>query len=100
MSKVLRCKAIQFWETPAIWGGSTRISLSLRLEEKAKQEATTGRRKMPSVIVSVIGFLSPASFGTFFGSLFDPENRGVIFLWNVDISPNYTALQPKRPRFS
>jgi hypothetical protein len=72
------------------------ISLNFSFEENAKQENGRRRRLASSVIVSVIGFLMPASFGTFPGSFFDPENRGIIFLRNVDISPNYTASQPKR----
>jgi hypothetical protein len=28
-----------------------------------------------------------------FGLLFYPENGGDMFLWNIGVSPNYTALQ-------
>jgi hypothetical protein len=41
--------------------------------------------------------LSPASAGYLLGLLFDPEDVGDIFLRNVGLSPNYKALQPRRP---
>jgi hypothetical protein len=41
--------------------------------------------------------LPPASFGYLLGLLFEPEAGGEIFLRNVEVSPNYTALQHRRP---
>jgi hypothetical protein len=32
-----------------------------------------------------------------FGLLFDPEDADDLFLRNVVLNPNYTALQPRRP---
>jgi hypothetical protein len=39
----------------------------------------------------------PASDNLLRGVLFDLEDRGGVFLRNVEVSPNYTALQPRRP---
>jgi hypothetical protein len=39
----------------------------------------------------------PPFTGFFFGVFFDPENGGDMFLRNVGLSPNYTALKPITP---
>jgi hypothetical protein len=41
--------------------------------------------------------LQPASIGFLLGLHFDPEDEGDMFLRSVWLSPNYTALQPRRP---
>jgi hypothetical protein len=41
--------------------------------------------------------VQPASAGFMLVLLFDPEVAGDIFSRNVGLSPNYTALQPRRP---
>jgi hypothetical protein len=40
--------------------------------------------------------LTPASVGFMSGLFFDTEDGGDMFLRNVVISPNYTAIQPYR----
>jgi hypothetical protein len=40
--------------------------------------------------------LSPVSAGFLLGLLFDPEEGGDMFLRNIEISPTYTAVTPKR----
>jgi hypothetical protein len=43
--------------------------------------------------------LPPTSAGLMLGVLNNPEEGGDMFLRNVDPSPNYKALQPRRPFF-
>jgi hypothetical protein len=38
-----------------------------------------------------------ANLGLLLGLLFGPEDGGDIFLQNIGLIPNYTALQPTRP---
>jgi hypothetical protein len=41
--------------------------------------------------------LRPASTGFLLGLHFDPKYGGDMFLRSVELSPNYTVLQPRRP---
>jgi hypothetical protein len=45
------------------------------------------------------GSMQPASAGFLLSLLFDPEDGGYMFLQNVVLYPNYTALQPKTELF-
>jgi hypothetical protein len=38
--------------------------------------------------------MPPVSGGFLLGLLFGPEDGGIIFVWNVGLSPNYMALNP------
>jgi hypothetical protein len=62
-----------------------------RAEEKAKQETNRNRATLS---------LSHISAYFLFNLLFDPEYGDGMFLRNVGLSPNYTAIRSKGPCFS
>jgi hypothetical protein len=52
------------------------------------------------LVVITVTSLQAGSAGFLLGLLFNAEDGGDMFLRNVGLSPNYKALQPRRPYFS
>jgi hypothetical protein len=72
------------------FGGTHRLHIQGRrvsqTKNEQKQEARSAELSLP-----------PVSAGFLLGLLFDLEDGGKMFMRNVGFSPNYGAMQPRRP---